>query len=136
MEQQQAGRIVFGGLLVVVSTLLFLSAAKVALSSRTDSSGSESLQPQVDPSLKQKLFQTPPTSQPDREHASLTQGDFERLFHEELVAVVSPAGSSAEEVLATILESRTLPQHIRAPFVALARTKAPHLVTAEDAAQF
>lgn len=146
MEQRQAGRIVFGGVLVVVSALLFLSAAKVALSSRTD--GSESLQPQVDPRLKQKLFKTPSTSQPNQAHAKgsdpsqgvrplvVSQDDFDRVFREDLVAVASPAGSTPDEVLATILESRTLPQHIRAPFVALAKARAPHLVTAEDAAQF
>jgi len=130
MEQKQAGRIVFGSVLVVVSALLFFSAAKVALSSRTD--GSESLQPQVDPALKHKLFKPSPASQPTREQASLMQDDFDRVFRDELVAVVSPAGSTPDEVLATILESRTLPQHIRAPFVALANAKAPHLVTANE----
>ena len=104
----RAGRIVFGVVLVGVSAALFFSAAKVALPSR--------------PGTSERLAWARPVSSP------ISQADLDQLFTEELVTVVGPAGSHPEELVQTILEDATLPSHIRAPFVVLARAKAPQLL--------
>ena len=96
---EQSGRFELGTVLVGVSAALLFSAIRVAL-----------------PSTRSSVA------------GHLTQRDLRRLYDEELIAVAGPAGASPDELVRTILQDPTIPSRIRAPFAALAKTKAPHLL--------
>mgnify|MGYP001592749277 CR=1 FL=1 len=131
-----------GGVLIgiLASTILFFGASQVALSWHLQSHHTvyphvlhdvfhDDLAPQVDPALKQRLFQSPSPTHKPKQQAAITYEDLDRLFDRELVAVAGPADATPEELIETILADPSLPTHIRAPFVKLANTKkAAHLV--------
>lgn len=60
--------------------------------------------------------------------AGLTWVDLERIAKEHFVAVGGPPGATPEDLVRVIIASPDLSSHIRGPFVALAKAKAPHLL--------
>lgn len=60
---------------------------------------------------------------------SLDRQELDEAGSHYLMTISAPADATPEAILATILENPNLPKHIRDPYVALARAKAPHLLS-------
>ena len=107
---EKSGRFELGTVLVGVSAAFIFSAVKVALPT-----GLGAPRPAADESR-------------GGQGSGLRQADLAKLYDKELIAVAGPAGATPDELVRTILQDPTIPRHIRAPFAALAKTKAPRLL--------
>ena len=61
-------------------------------------------------------------------HSAITQADLEQVFSEDFVAVAGPSGATPDELVRTVISDTWLPKEVRAPYVALAKAKAPQLL--------